>query len=100
MTTGDALKRLEDSLKATNVLSSDYTSHVLGWAYKIAEVAHDAGRGLALEHSRQEVHDVLRKADEELLLIADDASEDIGTRIDSVRALLKNVFDNEKTPAP
>lgn len=43
-TTGDALGRLEQSLKATNVLSKDYTGHVLGWAYKVAELADKSAR--------------------------------------------------------
>ena len=43
-TTGEALRALDASLKATNVLSEDYRKHVYGWASKIAEVAHDDGR--------------------------------------------------------
>lgn len=50
-TTGDVLKRLEDSLSATNVLSQTYEGHILSHAYKIAEVANKEGR----ERGREDV---------------------------------------------
>jgi len=43
-TAGDALKRLEESLSATGVLSNKYRSSILSWAYKAVELAHKAGR--------------------------------------------------------
>lgn len=58
ISTGEALSRIEESLSATNVLSKDYTSHILAWAYKVASVAHDAGRvegqGQAIRHLQEQ----------------------------------------------
>lgn len=44
ITTAEVLKRIDDSLNATNVLSDDYKRHIQSWVYKLAEVAYDAGR--------------------------------------------------------
>lgn len=41
---GQALKKLEESLNATNVLSTEYKNHVLAWAYKAVELAEKQGR--------------------------------------------------------
>jgi hypothetical protein len=56
-TAGDALARLQHSLEATNVLSQDYRSHVLAWAYKAVELADKAAR----EKARQQGHDEVEK---------------------------------------
>jgi hypothetical protein len=58
-TSGDALRRLEESLKSTNVLSKDYTSHVLAWAYKAVELAHKQGH----EEARAGIARAIRKED-------------------------------------
>jgi hypothetical protein len=44
MTTQTAYNRLYQSLRATNVLSDEYTSHIMAAAGKIAEEAAKAGR--------------------------------------------------------
>lgn len=43
-TAGQALGCLQDSLNATNVLSKEYKSHILAWAYKAVELAAKEGR--------------------------------------------------------
>lgn len=51
-----------------------------------------APQSAELVAERDRYREAMQQADEELALIADDASEDIGMRIDSVRASLKDAL--------
>jgi hypothetical protein len=39
-----AYNRLDESLRATNVISADYRGHIMAWAGKVAEEAADGAR--------------------------------------------------------
>lgn len=53
LTTADVLQRFEQSLDATNVISKEFRSHLLGWLFKAVETSFKAGREVGLEQGRK-----------------------------------------------
>lgn len=51
----EALGALDESLRATNVLSEDYRRTVFAMAAKAVEVAYDRGRAAAFEQAAKEL---------------------------------------------
>lgn len=88
---GSALARLDDSLRATNVLSDDYRKNIMGYALAAVAEAHEQGK------ADQEVHEADRRtAQQREAIAAHRRSEAESGLLQSERNALAYALDDDR----